>query len=39
MQITHQKYIITSTETVNPENFTLTASPVLRLLPAMSLLS
>ena len=27
-----QKYIITSTETASPENFTLTASPVFRLL-------
>ena len=32
-QITHQKYMITSTETVGPENFTLTAySQFLRLL-------
>ena len=32
--------MITSTETASPENFTLTASPVLRLLiPARSLLS
>ena len=39
MQITHQKYMITSTETASPENLMLTASPVLRLLPARSLLS
>ena len=39
MQITHQKYMITSTETESPENFTLTAFLVLRLLPARSLLS
>ena len=28
----HQKNMITSTETTSPENFTLAASPVLRLL-------
>ena len=40
MQITHQqKYMITSTETASPKKFTLTASPVLGLLPARSLLS
>ena len=31
--------MITSTETASPENLMLTASPVLRLLPARSLLS
>ena len=32
MQIIQQKYMITSIETLSPENFTLTASPVLRIL-------
>ena len=39
MQITHQKYMITSIEIASPENLTLTTTPVLRLLPATSLLS
>ena len=32
MQIIQQKYMITSTKTASPENYTLTVFPVLRLL-------
>ena len=35
MQITHQEYFITSTETGSPENFTLIVSALLRLLTRM----